>query len=554
MRMKHTILGWAVCSILLALMQPSVFALRKTTGIPRYDASVTRAVAFLKGFDNVPEQEKTLVAYALLKAGEPLSSPLVVAGVDLAHERGMSKGYRGYDHIYYAGIDALLLSAVDPELHKPALQNIADYVSAQIKGDGGWSDSPKGASDTSMCQYGMLALWSAVTAGCSVSPQVVEASARWHLANGSPDGAWSYRPGTSKGTGSISTHNMAMAGAGSIGIARLLLFGAKVKKKSAAEQKKFGLLSKDDGTEAGEAPKETGSAFPGYKSSLSVSQLDGRVQRAFQWIEVRFPPSGAQYLQKQYFYYALERAATLHTSDESWFTQYGDVLLTLQAEDGSFPKTFTNPRIGSAFAILFFMRSTKQIIDKSYAAGLQAGGRLEDLRKKEKTKEIGPLDELLAQMQDVNFDDLDGIDAEAVAEKIAFGSREELIGQTDMLKKLLKHRDPANRIAAYFALGRTGDFKLIPEMLKGLRDPNIDVNVQALDALRYLSRKPNGFGLTMKPFEGVETADDETKLKAANAWRTKAYKTWGNWYRSVRPFDESGGLDELELKAGSFNQ
>ena len=75
-----------------------------------------------------------------------------------------------------------------------------------------------------------------------------------------------------------------------------------------------------------------------------------------------------------------------------------------------------------------------------------------------------------------------------VAEKIAFGSREELIGQLNLLKKLHKHPDTQNRIAPYFAL--------VPDILKGLRDPNIDVNVQALDALRYLSRKPNGFGMT----------------------------------------------------------
>ena len=83
-----------------------------------------------------------------------------------------------------------------------------------------------------------------------------------------------------------------------------------------------------------------------------------------------------------------------------------------------------------------------------------------------------------------------------VAEKIALGSREELIGQLNLLKKLHKHPDAQNRIAPYFALGRTGDFALVPDILKGLRDPNIDVNVQALDALRYLSRKPNGFGMT----------------------------------------------------------
>jgi len=144
-------------------------------------------------------------------------------------------------------------------------------------------------------------------------------------------------------------------------------------------------------------------------------------------------------------------------------------------------------------------------------------------------------------------------DIEAVAEKIAFGSREELVGQVDLLKRLAVHKDPSNRQAALFALGRTGDFELIPLMLKALRDPNVDVNIQALDALRYLSRKPNGFGISMEPFAGVESADEETRLKAVNAWRTKAYRTWGNWYRSVRPYEESGGLDEIELSGGAIN-
>ncbi len=141
---------------------------------------------------------------------------------------------------------------------------------------------------------------------------------------------------------------------------------------------------------------------------------------------------------------------------------------------------------------------------------------------------------------------LDNIDSEDIVESVQFGSKEELIGQIDQLKVLLKNRNADNRRAAYYALGRTGDFALIPMMMKGLRDVNLDVNVEALQALRYISRKPNGFGLSLQPLRGADTADADKKLEVANTWRTKAFETWMTWYRDVRPYAETGGLDELE--------
>lgn len=523
----------------------------KSTKVPRYDVAVEKAVEFLGDSKRlISDVQLSLAAYALFKAGVPLDHPTVASGISGAAKRGLSQNYHGYDHIYMAGVDAMLLADVDAAQHKASLQQIADYISRSQKPDGSWSDSLKAAGDISMSQYGVLGLWAAARADCSVSPQVLDSGVSFFMKGRNGDGGWPYRPGTALGPGrGASTHNMTMAGGGCVAIVRDMFFGPRIVQKK-KEEKIAGVLLKDDPNEEKAAPD--GAKFKDYKAVNAKSTMDGAVDRALGWNQARFSPvSSAEH--KIYFYYCLERTAALARLPEGWFTTYGDGLLSLQGPDGSF-KTHSGDVVGTSFAVLYFMRSTKQILDKQYAAGLQAGGRLEDLRKKKETKELGPLDELLAQMQNVDFDKLDGIDAEAVAEKIAFGSREDLIGNMELLQKLREHSDPQNRIAAYFALGRTGDFALIPDMLKGLRDSNIDVNVQALDALRYLSRKPNGFGLTMTPFEGVETANDETKLKAANAWRTKAYKTWGNWYRSVRPFDESGGLDELELKAGSFNQ
>lgn len=528
----------------------AVEAKLKSTTIPRYDAAVEKAVAFLSSDKIIiSDTQSGLAAYALLKAGLGPENPVVARGIASAAKRGQSQAYHGYDHIYMSGVDAMLLSDVDPDAYQSSLQGIADYISSAQKPDGSWSDTQQAAGDISMSQYGILGLWAAKRAKCNVSPQVLDRAASFFLKGRNGDGGWPYRPGTTLGPGrGKSTHNMTMAGGGCVAIARDMFFGPRggVKKK---EDKKFEVLTKEDPTEEKSAVE--GGQFADFSPSNGKASLDAAVDRALGWNQARFavvPPQE----HKIYYFYCLERAAALANLPEGWFTTYGDGLLTLQADDGSFA-THSGTTVGTSFAILYFMRSTKQILDKLYASGLQAGGRLEDLRKKETKKELGPLDELLAQMEKADLSQLDDIDAEAVAEKIAFGSREELVGQVDLLKRLATHKDASNRRAALFALGRTGDFELIPLMLKGLRDPNVDVNLQALDALRYISRKPNGFGISYEPFEGVETADDETKLKAVNAWRTKAFRAWGNWYRSVRPFEESGGLDELELRAGQFN-
>ena len=47
---------------------------------------------------------------------------------------------------------------------------------------------------------------------------------------------------------------------------------------------------------------------------------------------------------------------------------------------------------------------------------------------------------------------------------------------------------------------------MVPLLLKGLRDPNVDVNVEADQALRYIARKPGGVGVSNNPLAGAETA------------------------------------------------
>ncbi len=545
------------CLILLLLSGPACLAEFKTTGVPRYDAAVKSAVGYIKQHAaDIDSRETSLIAYTLVKVGEPATSPIVTAGVHAAIERAnKGHGSEGYEHIYLAGVDAMLLADVDPDGHLDHLQKIADYVASAQQPDGSWAGSA-GPGDTSMNQYGMLALWAANRAGCNISPQVVDRAAQWHLKFSNSDGGWGYRPPSSQGSGGgNSTHNCTMAGAGSLGIARMLLFGPKTKPKTEVveETAKFGVLEK---VVSDEPKNEQRAAFANYNASVSAGTIDSRVERAFGWATTRFHPEGHALNQKQYFFYALERAAALfelkQVQGKDWFTAYADVLLTLQSPDGGFEKTNTSPRIGACFAILYLARSTQQFIDKQFGKGSMTGSRgdLDDLYgdKKKIKKELGPLDELLGAMM-TNVGDLDKLedDLDDVVEKIQVSNREELVVQVDMLKKLLESRSADNRRTAYWALGRTGDFALIPLMMQGLRDPSVDCNLEALRSLRFIARKPNGFGLSLNPLTGAETADDERKVEVANQWRTKAYNIWGDWYRTVRPYEEGGGIDELEL-------
>lgn len=40
-------------------------------------------------------------------------------------------------------------------------------------------------------------------------------------------------------------------------------------------------------------------------------------------------------------------------------------------------------------------------------------------------------------------------------------------------------------------------------MLDGIRDNSVDVNIEAIQALRFIARKPQGFGETLAPFASL---------------------------------------------------
>lgn len=549
---------FVICGLLLIAAPDTVNAQRKSSGYPRYDAAVDRGVAFLKKSIKVNEtstEKVVLAAYALFKAGEPVDSPIVAAGLKIVNDCITPSGFRphlAYDHLYEAGLYSMFLADVDPDKYQSAIQIMANYVVSVQKPDGSWSESSNRPGDVSMCQYAVLCLWAAQRVGCTVSPQALDRTATWHLNSRNPDGGWAYRPGTNEGTyPGQSSRNTTMAVVSSLGVTRLLFFGPEIKEKpKSPEEKKFGPLEKVE-----EPLEDSLVSFPDFRPQNSKGGLTAGIERGLGYETANFNPVHSHQLFPIYLYYSAERALSVSQIEkingQDWFTAYGDGLLTLQNQEGAWNEPRTGDEVGTSFAILYYMRSTKQIFEKQYGLGRQSGKRGNPLGDKEVKREPTELDLLIDDISKMNFETLDETPVEVADEIVrsvtSIDDPEKLVGQTDKLKSLMKHPNADVRKSACWALGRTGDFGLIPLMLDGIRDPSIDVNVEAICALRYIARRPGGFGETLNPLEGVPDDNAEEKLRVTNEWRQKAINSWANWYARVRPHEEQDGFDTLQL-------
>ena len=561
----HKRLKFIVLGLFLCLHAEQAMGEKKSSGVPRFDAAVDRGAAYLKGKVDVKTAAPgtvVLAAYALFKASEPVDNPIIQAGLRAVLESVGPSGFHphnGYDHLYEAGLYAMFLADIDPDLYKPQIQQIANYVVSVQRADGSWADTPTAAADVSMCQYAVLAIWAAQRTQCQVSPEALDRVSTWLLTHRNPDGGWTYRPDIGTGTtGPNSSRNMTMASVSSLGVTRLLLYGPQKmdKKEKPKEELAFGVLAKVELDGASKA----GSAFPNYKPQNSFSTLTAGIDRALGYETANFNPVNINANFPIYFYYSAERALAVSETEkvagQEWFTTYGDGLLSLQTQDGSWNETHSGEVIGTSFAMLYFMRSTDQILKKMYGLGLQLADRgnpFGDKKKKEPTE----LDRLIEDISKMDIPDIDESSGEVADEIVrsvlAVDDPETLVGQEEKLKSLMKHPNAKVRSAAVWALGRSGDFKLVPLMLDGIRDNSIDVNIEAIQALRFIARKPQGFGETLSPFASIGGADQianaspEDRLKLATPWRDKALRDWSNWYFSVRPFEDRGGIEELQL-------
>jgi hypothetical protein len=199
----------------------------------------------------------------------------------------------------------------------------------------------------------------------------------------------------------------------------------------------------------------------------------------------------------------------------------------------------SGPLGGASFGLLFLSKATAKMLgrgrERQFGTGLLAGGRglpdnLNEVQvqkgRVEAKKLQGKLGDLLAELENPKSELVESAQ-EGLVEKVLFEQREDLIGQTERLRRLAVDPRPEVRRTALWALGRSGDLRVAPVLISGLADANLDVVVEARNGLRILSRKVEEFAQAK--------AENE---KGVNIPRDQEIAKWRAWYLTVRPYDE----------------
>ncbi|HUG20187.1 MAG TPA: hypothetical protein VMM56_14475 [Planctomycetaceae bacterium] len=579
---SHTVSRWSLALILAV----SCLTPRHATGQvseAQINEAKTKGIAYLKShLPSSNADSSPMIAYTLVKTGSPKNDPFVVAVVKYVKSRVNSSGEYdpGAHHLYTAGTTAMLLDAMGGENYEREMKAISNYIIGQQLSSGAWYypslTLPQGGTgDTSITQYALLGLWAAHRAGVDVPKTAWDRAGRWLLATQLPNGSFIYHPGENHG-GNTPRPSLAVAGGSSLMLCMRELFPeeldktladqyaaekAEAEKNAAIPPPNFGgLVELVDVTRAENTPAaETASPVVAIQST--PESLRRGVNRAIGWVDNNFDASKFKW--PYYYLYGLERLAAFTELEKigqhDWYLEGAEYLIRTQSKEG-FWKADSQPDVGTCFGVLFLQRATSATLgpirnSPTLGTGLLAGGRglpkdLTQVQQKDgriqSIKVEAPIADLLSQLEATGGVEVLPVQ-EAVIEMVRSDQREELIGQTDRLKKLIQSPDAQVRMIALWALSRSDDITLAPIFIDRLRsDKEFDVALEANRSLCVLSRRLEGVGLPEDPLEEQRgTASQEQLKEIAEQWRADATERWHKWYLSVRPYNERDDLLDL---------
>lgn len=540
----------------------------------RIKASIDRARRFLiqSGPAGAPG---SIAMLAYVKSGGPKNAPEVKGLIDQILRKVNAEGiYRpGSQHNYEASVDVMLLEAVDAEAYLVQIQSIVDYLLKTQLPNGSWYYDHKiepDCGDTSITQYAIMGLWAASRAGIEIPIEVWEKAAKWHIERQQSDGGFAYHPFMSTLEREIefhvSTGTMTAAGTSSLLIIRRMLFDEAAlapEIRPVDSKRRFGVLEKF----VDERPGGTKKSVKGVPT-LRPASIDKSLKESFHWMSVHWGEKNQNH-EKHFAYhlYTIERVTALMDIEKinghDWFDEGAEELLTRQAVDGSWTD-IGQAQASTAMALMFLSKATTTIVAPKkrptlVGGGLQAGGRglpdnLDAVQVKDGNvgarKLMGPVDNLLIELERSSEARVEEVQA-AVVEAVQLDRPEDLIGQTERLKKLA--RDPRTEVrrTALWALGRSDDPKSAKWLIESLTDPDPSVVREASLGLCFLTRRIDGCGLPPDPLDdaqmGISEASTEAEReKVFENWKIESRKRWTVWYEKNRPYDERD--DQTSLK------
>jgi len=432
------------------------------------------------------------------------------------------------------------------------IRNLVNALVSWQKPHGGWGYAEEEQGDTSQTQYCLMALWEANSIGVQVPAEVFANACVWLLQTQDPSGGWAYHgvPSGDGNGGRIEQHplifpSMVVAGLGSVYIC--------------ADALGFDGVSVPDPA----GPIADANLPPAIKL-VRVVKIDGKKSYSIKGIDSilvtramqdgnRWYRSKATLPQKTstnpkmiwnfYYLYSTERYKSFREKSEKikpnpepgWYNAGVNFLKNNQDAAGAFIGDGSgHPRAGksvtTAFGVLFLARNTQKTIGKLTEDTLIGNGELNktsgdiSLGKNGRmfstpiSHQIGDLLSLLEEPE-VSDEELKKLIKSSI---VNFDSKGETrLEQSARLRGLVTHKKHLARLFAVQIMGRTRNLDNVPALIYALDDPDWRVVREARQALRFVSRRIEGFGVPDKEIERSKMREYQTK--------------WTKWYQTIRP-------------------
>ncbi len=482
---------------------------------------------------------RCLIGLALYKYhkrfGDGSIPDLTRAALNLARAEGRNPQSENGLNNYSLGIALIFLTEVEPTRNTLEISNLLDEMAKRQRPHGGWGYPYQQTGDTSQTQYAVLGMWAAKSVGLNPSRESVDKVANWLLRTQDPSGTWGYQgadPGTfTRVPQSKTSHSMGAAGLGSVYVAADFL--GLSRQKTVRDKKVVGKLPpalipvvEDRG---GARIKDSMVEIGRVRQSMS----DGNT-----WFQNNFTIYQDAY--PYYYLYGMERYQSFrelvedtYDAEPRWYNEGVELLAERQDRNGSFKRggstASCDAPVGTAFATLFLLRSTRETIENVIDRdGILRGGRglptdLSDIRLRDNQivapAITGTVTDMIGMLEDEEGEKIENLleNPDALSLSGLTDAGDEF---RDRLLRVARSGSYKARIVAVRMLGKQADLDNVPMLIYALTDQDPRVQAEADSGLKLISRKFDGVGLPDRP--------EPSDLKAAIA-------KWKAWYKTIRP-------------------
>ena len=516
------------CLGVLIAIQLSLIPLHATAVTPESPEVRKLIEEGLRSLDGHKEQRLgglCLIALAFIKDGASPDNPHVVAAVDACQNTTAAQITNA--DMYSHGLAIIFLAELDATKYRSKISQFSGALFNRQKKHGGWGYGAYLTGDTSQTQYAALSIWELLQVGEVPRVSKVDQCAEWLLRTQDPSGAWGYQGKDPGGDNpELVEQERVTASMLAAGLGSTMIFGNVL-----------GLIKPASGTDPVDEKPNTPSVLKradteGKKTVRTISgtgvnreRMINAIKRGQAWYDKNFNAGlieEAEY--PSYMLYSLERYKSFEellmgTPEEEpeWYQMGYEYLKEKQRETGGW-RTKSGEPCGTAFAVLFLLRSTQKSIKANMGQGTLVGGRglaanLSRMKMRqgrlvteEKPTEI---DKFLGMLDGDGSDDLEAL----VSDPTALQVNNVTPAEARRLQQLVKSGPPSGRILAVRALSKMRNLDYVPALIYAMTDPDKRVVREARDGLRYVSRKFNGFGLD-------DNFTESERFSAIDKWKT----------------------------------